>query len=436
MNERIEQVSLETIEKEFEPVIGYKSIKNDMIKICDIMQNIKLYSSLGVSVPSGLLLSGEPGLGKTLMANCFIKASGRKAYTCRKDKPDGDFVNYIKRTFDDAVNNAPSIVFLDDMDKFSNGDKDHRNCEEFITVQSCIDEVKGKDVFVLATINEERALPSSLLRAGRFDNRIRVCSPSGEDAEKIVAYYINKKNFVSDVDVKTITRLLNGASCAELETVINQAGIYAGFDRKNKIEMEDIVKGCLRIIHEAPEREEAYSHEILQKIAYHEAGHTVLAEVLEPNSVNFVSVRSHDGNVGGFTNYYQPEEYWWSKRYMENRVVVILGGKAATEICFGETDVGVRSDMRRAFDIVERFVSDYCSNGFDSWLQTAYPANSMTEKQYTQMAFEMEKFYQKAKKVLIDNREFLDKLATALMNKDILTNVEIQEIKATCKMVA
>ena len=200
--------------------------------------------------------------------------------------------------------------------------------------------------------------------------------------------------------------------------------------------MEDIVKGCLRIIHEAPEREEAYSHEILQKIAYHEAGHTVLAEVLEPNSVNFVSVRSHDGNVGGFTNYYQPEEYWWSKRYMENRVVVILGGKAATEICFGETDVGVRSDMRRAFDIVERFVSDYCSNGFDSWLQTAYPANSMTEKQYTQMAFEMEKFYQKAKKVLIDNREFLDKLATALMNKDILTNVEIQEIKATCKMLA
>ena len=98
-----EQVNLEVIEKEFEHVIGYKSIKNEMIKICDIMRNSEFYSKLGVSVPNGLLISGDPGLGKTLMANCFIKASGRKAFTCRKDKPDGDFVNHIKSTFDEAV---------------------------------------------------------------------------------------------------------------------------------------------------------------------------------------------------------------------------------------------------------------------------------------------------------------------------------------------
>lgn len=221
-----EQVTLAEIEKEFEPVIGYKSIKNEMIKICDIMRNREFYSKLGVSVPNGLLLSGGPGLGKTLMANCIIKASGRKAFTCRKDKPDGDFVNHIKSTFDEAVKNAPSIVFLDDMDKFANGDSSHRNSEEFVTVQSCIDDAKNKDVFVLATINDEDAIPESLLRAGRFDNRISVVSPKGEDAEKIVEHYIKRKNFVSDVDVKTITKLLNGASCAELETVINQAGVY------------------------------------------------------------------------------------------------------------------------------------------------------------------------------------------------------------------
>ena len=190
------------IEKEFEPVIGYKSIKNEMIKICDIMRNSEFYYKLGVSVPNGLLLSGEPGLGKTLMANCFIKASGRKAFTCRKDKPDGDFVKHIKSTFDEAVKNTPSIVFLDDMDKFSaNGDEYHRNSEEFVTVQSCIDDAKNKDVFVLATINDEDAIPESLLRAGRFDNRITVVSPKGEDAEKIVEHYIKRKNFVSDVDV-------------------------------------------------------------------------------------------------------------------------------------------------------------------------------------------------------------------------------------------
>ena len=431
-----EQIKLCEIEKEFEQVIGYQSIKKEMLTICDIMQNSEFYSKLGVSVPNGLLLSGDPGLGKTLMANCFIKASGRKAFTCRKDKPDGDFVNHIKSTFDEAVKNAPSIVFLDDMDKFANGDEYHKNSEEFVTVQSCIDDAKGKNVFVLATINDEDAIPKSLLRAGRFDNRIEVKSPKGEDAEKIVEHYIKKKNFVSDVDVKTITKLLNSASCAELECVINQAGVYAGFNRKDKIEMDDIVKACLRIIHKAPEKEHAYSPEVLKYVSYHEAGHAVIAEVLEPGSVNFVSVRSHGGNTGGFTNYYQPEEYWIKKQYMENRVTVILGGKAATETVFGETDVGSNSDLRRAFDIVERFVDDYSSNGFDRWIQDGYTSEGIRERRDTQMSYEMEKFYQKAKKILIDNREFLDKLATALINKDILTSVEIEAIKATCKMVA
>ena len=436
MKEMNEQIKLCEIEKEFEQVIGYQSIKKEMLTICDIMQNSEFYSKLGVSVPNGLLLSGDPGLGKTLMANCFIKASGRKAFTCRKDKPDGDFVNHIKSTFDEAVKNAPSIVFLDDLDKYSNGDEYHKNSEEFVTVQSCIDDAKGKNVFVLATINDEDAIPNSLLRAGRFDNRIEVKSPKGEDAEKIVEHYIKKKNFVSDVDVKTITKLLNSASCAELECVINQAGVYAGFNRKDKIEMDDIVKACLRIIHKAPEKENAYSPEVLKYVSYHEAGHAVIAEVLEPGSVNFVSVRSHGGNTGGFTNYYQPEEYWIKKQYMENRVTVILGGKAATETVFGETDVGSNSDLHRAFDIVERFVDDYCSTSFDRWIQGREYSQGASERRDMQISVEMEKFYQKSKKILIDNREFLDKLATALINKDILTSVEIEAIKATCKMVA
>mgnify|MGYP003403873418 CR=1 FL=1 len=115
-----------------------------------------------------------------------------------------------------------------------------------VTIQSCIDAVKDKGVFVLATINDEDAMPKSLLRAGRFDNRIEVVAPKGEDAEKIVEHYIKRKNFVSDVDVKTITRLLNGSSCAELEAVINQAGIYAGFLRKDKSRLlfKLLVKDC------------------------------------------------------------------------------------------------------------------------------------------------------------------------------------------------
>ena len=433
MNERIE---IATIEKEFEPIIGYKAIKTEMLKICDIMLNSEIYSNLGVTVPNGLLLLGDPGLGKTLMANCLIKASKRKHFTCRKLKPDGDFVNHIKSVFDEAVKNAPSIVFLDDLDKYANGDRHHKNSEEFVTVQSCVDEVKGKNVFVLATVNDTFAIPDSLIRAGRFDVQIKVEPPRGEDAEKIIEYYIKQKNFVSSVDIKTIARLLNNSSCAELETVINEAGIRAGFSRKDKVEMDDIISACLRVIYNAPEKNSPYSQEILQTVAYHEAGHAVLAEILEPGSVNFVSVRSHSGDKGGFTNYYQPDEYWNNKKYMENRITVLLGGKAATEVCFGDTDVGCGSDLRRAFDICERFTDDYCSLSFDRRASGGVMPNSLSDRRDMQISIEMEKFYHNAKKILTLNREFLDKLATALMNKDVLTSAEIQQIKATCKKVA
>ena len=424
------------IEKAFEEIIGYDSIKKELYRICDIMRNEEYYTHLGVNVPSGLLLDGKPGVGKTTMANCFIKASGRPAFICRKDKSNGDFVKFIKECFEKAAKAAPSIVLLDDMDKFANEDEYHRNAEEFVTVQSCIDEYKGKGVFVFATINDGRALPSSLTRAGRFDNCIEIENPSGKDAENIVAHYIAKKNFVAEVNVQTVARLLNGASCAELETVINEAGIYAGYARKDKIEMDDIISACMRIIHKAPETGAPYSEKALKRIAYHEAGHAVVAELLNEGSVNFVSVRRHGGGIGGFTSYYQDEDYFLEKRSMENRVLAVLGGKAATEIVFGETDVGANSDLHRAFDIVTRFVDNYCSYGFDKWVMDHASSNDLLNRKEQQIYSEMDRYYHETKKMLIQNRTFLDKVAQALCEKDVLTGEELRKIKNTRKAVA
>ena len=150
------QVGIKEIEKEFESVIGYKFVKKELVRICDVLCNQEYYSKLGVNVPSGLYLSGVPGVGKTLMAECFIKASKRKAFICRKDLKDEEFKDYIKQTFKNAQENAPSIVFLDDVDKFCNNDEQHKNSNVFITIQSCIDQVKGCGVFVLATMNDRK----------------------------------------------------------------------------------------------------------------------------------------------------------------------------------------------------------------------------------------------------------------------------------------
>lgn len=120
---------------------------------------------------------------------------------------------------------TPAIILLDDFDKFANEDKDHKNAEEYVTIQSCIDEIKNYDVFVIATANDLSLVPSSLLRAGRFDTTIEVKNPQGQDAEQIIKHYLSLKNSVADMDFKQLARILNGRSCAELETIINQAGI-------------------------------------------------------------------------------------------------------------------------------------------------------------------------------------------------------------------
>ena len=168
----------------FDKVIGYESIKKELIRFCDVLKNPERYRKLGVTIPSGILLEGEPGIGKTLMVNCFIEESGCRSFTIRKGKPNGDFVNEICETFRKAKEEASAIVFLDDMDKFANEDEDHRDAEEYVAVQSCIDECKGSGVFVLATVNTRYCLPDSLIRVGRFDRVIEMLRPMVRMQEK------------------------------------------------------------------------------------------------------------------------------------------------------------------------------------------------------------------------------------------------------------
>lgn len=413
---------------EFDKIIGYKDVKTELIRLCDVIKNGEKYKALGVAPIGGLLLDGEPGVGKTLMADCFIKASGRKSFVCRKNKPDGEFVNEIKNLFAEAAENEPSIILLDDMDKYANEDDHHRNAEEYVTVQSCIDEIKGKDVFVLATTNGTNNLPKSLLRAGRFDVIITVDTPQGEDAVEIVKYYLSQKKAVAEINAEDVARLLSGRSCAALETVINTAGQYAGYANKEMIDNDDVIRACLRVIYNAPECSVPHNPFILERTAYHEAGHAVVAEILESGSVDLVSVRKNTGTIGGFTAYHNSDDYWASKIYMENRVIALLAGKAASEIVFGEPDTGVNSDLHRAFDIVQRFADNYCEYGFGYWEERDSSPNRLSRRE-DRISADMEMYYARARKILIDNRDFLERLAKRLQEKDTIVASEIKEIK-------
>lgn len=230
----------------FDKVIGYQSIKQELLQFCDMIRNRKLYAEMGARLPHGLLLYGEPGLGKTLMANCFIEECGLNTITVRRNKGGDAFIDGITQAFAKAAEEAPAVIFLDDMDKFANESSLHCDTPEYVAVQAGIDAVKETDVFVIATANDIRKLPDSLRRSGRFDRKIGVREPTADDAAAIIAHYLEGKRISANVDRNDLAKMMSYHSCAELETILNEAAIRAVFAREESIRMEDIF--CKRIV--------------------------------------------------------------------------------------------------------------------------------------------------------------------------------------------
>ena len=415
----------------FDKVIGYESVKAELIRFCDVLKNQEVYKKLGVTIPAGVLLNGNPGIGKTLMAQCFIEESGCKSFIIRKDKPNGDFVNEIRDTFRKAKEESCAIVFLDDMDKFANEDPEHRDAEEYVAIQSCIDECKGSGVFVLATVNHRYCLPDSLTRVGRFDKIIEMQRPSGKDAVKIIKYYLSQKQVIGDIDMEMISRLMDGYTCAELETMINEAGIYAGFERRDKIGQDDIFRAFVRMAFKVPESVEEEDSIFVEGIAVHEAGHVVVAEILEPGSVDIVSVSTSEDYPRGITVVRHPDDYRASFKAQRNKAIHKLGGRAATEVVYGAVDTGSDGDLHEAFHFADRLVNEYCAFGFDSFRRFE-SSEDFRKNMDRAAAQEMDRLYQEAKRIVVENRNLLDAITEELLAKKTLTYKDIKEIREKC----
>lgn len=418
----------------FDNVIGYEKEKEQLYRLCDMAKDPAKYAALGVRLPRGVLLHGDPGVGKTLMATALIEAMGRKSYTVRKDKANEQFVETIREVFAEAKESAPSVIFLDDLDKFPS-DSDSRNPEELIAVQTGIDEVKEADVFVVATANEIRELPRPLRRPGRFDIILEICPPNRKEAVEIVRHYLADKKVAADVSAESVARLMDGNSCAALEAVLNEAGIYAGYENCREIGREHIVRAVLRTVFEAEESVNGIPLSEKEEVAFHEAGHAAAALAFDPEGVGLVSVRPSKSDARGVTQVFKAENYFGSYDRMRERVIMLLAGKAAVELQFGRLDVGSGSDIDRASAIVQRFITDYAASGFALF----HPDNHFSlsselhdDKIVTERGAMLARFYEEAKEVLRKNWTFVEKLAAALVEKDTLIYEEIVQLREAC----
>ena len=412
----------------FDRIIGYETIKTELMQICDMIHHSETYEKLGAKLPQGLLLYGDPGLGKTLMAKAFIEESGLNTYIVRRNKGNDDFISDITDTFMCAKMNAPAIVFLDDMDKFANEDQDHRDAEEYVAVQAGIDDVKGSKVFVIATANEIRKLPHSLVRSGRFDRKIEVQCPTDKDADDIIRYYLSDKKVSASVDMVDLSRMISYSSCAELETILNEAAINAAYKRKECIEMEDLVKAVLRMQYDSPDIYAKTSEDEMRRVALHEAGHLVVCEALHPGCVGLASLRKTGRNAtGGFIHRCKD----FSK--LEHHVLVSLAGKAAEELYYADvSDNGCQMDLNRAAGIIRDRLTESAVKGLcmlDASERYSDPSEKYKAGSEAVVHAELESYMLKTRGILLKNRDFLEKAAEALIEKETLLYSDICRIK-------
>lgn len=412
----------------FKDIIGYDDIKKTLKRLVDVLNDKEKYEKIGSTIPHGLLLYGPPGLGKTTIAKEIINNVERKKYIIRKNKADGNFIDYMSNLFEQAKNNQPSIILLDDLDKFAEDDNT-KNCEEFVAVQSFIDDIKNKDIFVIATANNKNVLPNSLLRSGRFDIKIEIYYPDEGESYDVLKYYLSNKKIDKDVNIKNISYILSCLSCADLEKVCNQAGIYAAYKNKEKIGNDELLRASLELSYDTNIEDINDNDKYTIYTAYHEAGHAIVGNYLEPGSVSFITVARTNSSTKGLTKYHNNTNYFDDIKFMENRIITLLAGKASTEIVFNKCDVGSNSDLHRAYDIAERFVDNYCMLDFNSWIRRV-DEQSEKVKQTKDRNINMliQKYYIQAKEVLIQNRSKLDSLANSLKKKKILFKDEILDI--------
>ena len=355
----------------FDDVAGVDEEKEELQEIVDFLKNPKKYTDMGARIPKGVLLVGQPGTGKTLLAKAVAGEAGVPFFIIS----GSDFVEMfvgvgasrVRDLFEQAKRNAPCIIFIDEIDAVGRqrgaglgGGHDEREQ----TLNQLLVEMDGfsanEGVIVLAATNRPDVLDKALLRAGRFDRQIVVGAPDVKAREQILEVHAKKKRLGDDVDLRIIAKNTSGFAGADLENVLNEAALLAARRNKPVIEMQEIEDAMVKVTM-GPEKKTKVRNDHEKKlVAYHEAGHAVVSKFLPTvDPVHEISIVPR-GMAGGYTMYRPTEDKsFMSKTAMEEQIVSLLGGRVAEAIILNDISTGASNDIERATSIARSMVTIY-----------------------------------------------------------------------------
>ncbi|MFQ6026433.1 MAG: ATP-dependent zinc metalloprotease FtsH [Dehalococcoidia bacterium] len=437
----------------FEDVAGADEPKQELTEIVEFLKYPEKFAKLGAKIPRGVLLAGPPGTGKTLISKAVAGEAGVPFFSISGSEFVEMFVGVgasrVRDLFNRARQNAPAIVFIDEIDAVGR----HRgtgigggNDEREQTLNQILVEMDGFDprtnVIIIAATNRPDVLDPALLRPGRFDRRVMMTLPDIKGREAILNVHFNGKPIEAEVDIATVARQTHGFSGADLANLVNEAAILAAREGRSEISLLDLEESVDRVMAGPARKSRQVSDREREIVAYHEAGHALVAAHL-PNAdpVHKVTIVSR-GAAGGYTRLLPDEDRGlWSKGQFEAMLAVMMGGQAAEEIVFGDITTGASNDLQNANGVARKMVTEYGMSGelgprtFESGNDMVFLGRDLTQGQSISDALaekidsEIGKLLHlaqaTAKGIIEANRARLNRLASRLLVEETLEGPEL-----------
>ncbi len=440
----------------FDDVAGADEEKEELQEVVGFLRNPRKYIGLGARIPKGVLLVGPPGTGKTLLAKAVAGEAGVGFLSIS----GSDFVELyvgvgasrVRDLFDQAKRTAPTIVFIDEIDAVGRqrgtgvgGGHDEREQ----TLNQLLVEMDGfaanEGVVVLAATNRADVLDPALLRPGRFDRQIYVGLPDIKGREEILKVHAKDKPLAEDVNLRTLARGTAGFTGADLENLVNEGALLAARKDRDYITMEDLHEAEIKVIAGPEKRSRVIPQHERKLTAWHEAGHAVVMHALpDHDPVNQITIVPR-GQAGGMTIALPEEDRsYLSKRFMENQIVALLGGRVAEKLCLGDVSTGASNDIQRATAIARKMVAVYGMSeklgtvSFDGGSEEVFIGRTMShsrnysEAVAAQIDEEVRRVvseaYRRCEEILTSQRKELDTVAGYLLENETMEQTEFLRV--------
>ena len=427
----------------FKDVAGLDEEKNELIEIVDFLKEPKKFQDMGAKIPRGILLCGKPGTGKTLIAKAiageagvpFISMSGSEFI----EMFAGLGASRVRKLFEKAKKISPCIVFIDEIDAIGSRrtNASGAESENNQTLNQLLVEMDGfetnETVIVLAATNRPEMLDKALLRPGRFDRQITIATPDAKGREEILKIHGANKKFEEEISLKDIAEDTAGFTGAELANVLNEAAIIATTKKHKKISMEDLEDAVKKVTVGLEKHSRVISDKDKKLTAYHEAGHAIVSKFLPTQQqVKEVSIIPR-GVAGGYTMYKTNEDkYYISKTEMEEKLIALLGGRAAEKIALNDISTGASNDIEVATEIAKDMVTIYgmsdkigpiCLKQNEPY-ENRILGENIDDVIGSEVKTLIDTAYKKAQEIILGNMNILHNVAQRLLEKEIISSEE------------